>query len=1154
MLRLLGKDKTPLGLLVNCKDICIEGDLKTGLKNLSFNFPITNDLANKIQAECYIQTEDYEFVIKEVNKEDNEWFSIYAKANTEALTGKPYLNFVALESKAADIIRLALGVDTGWTVEEVHSITKRRTIRKETGSTFDIINDVIKVFMIEVEFDTLNKKVKIYNKRGTDKGAYFINTLNLKKLSQQSNTYDFYTRLIPIGKDGLTIASVNGGKDYIDNFQYSNKITTQYWIDKRYTDATALLEDARAKLDEISKPIVSYSAEVLTFNTPIALGDTITLIDNIKEIREVQRVVKFKEYPMTPEKNSIEIANRTLSFSEQQAALDAAAQIVGDITTDSGAIDGSKIEGLATVDTQIEDGSITVNKLAANSVSAEKIVAGAITSDKILAGAITASKIEAGAITANSAIIAEGAIGTAQIGRAAITRAQIADAAVDNSKIDIAAISTAQIQDLAVGTAQIKDAAISNAKIGDLEINTAKIADAAITNAKINDLSADKITAGDISTDRLKANTISAINASLGSATIDSAKIGDIEAEKIKTGDLSADVMKTNSIDAINANIGSATINSAKIGDLSADKIKTGDLSADRIKAGVITAINTSTETALIGSAKIGDIDASKITTGTLRADIIASGSIDADKISTEAFSAISATAGALVANDITAGKIKIGDANIVDGTISGAKISQATITNAQIADATIESAKIKEINASKINAGTLDTSKINICSTSGKLTISDNTITIKDNQETPKTRVQMGLDAQGNYGIYVLNADGVAIFDSDKGVLAPEGLNSDVITTDKIRDEAVSPQKIQINELWANEGFIGNFQATNIDASQIRTGKITGERIDIAGLVSFESLSPEFKKTFSVEGDKTYVNGGMIATNTIKANSIDLLSGITVKGEDGQDTFAIGNDGKVKVNGLLQSSNFEEGKSGYRINTDGTAEFNQAIVRGFVDLSKAGISNDGNSEQSVRIWAGASYEDRNNAPFKVYQNGDVFAANGTFTGVLNGTLGSGDVRINDNKISIVEEGTETEKIIISVGQTTLNGNVAFGSNNVSFLNTDKKLILNSTDFTVNTSKDVFTVNKSGGVSIQGKSGGSHNINSATSGSLVFDSVGNQGTDGDFNFTRKDGAEKCKVNVEGNLSVGDRLSSSTYPLEQRWQTSGTYEGLGFYVI
>ena len=119
MLRLLGKDKTPLGLLVNCKDICIESDLKTGLKNLSFSYPITDKLANKIQGECYIQTADYEFVVKEVNKESNDWFNVFAKPNIETLSGKPHLHFEGLESKAADIIRLALGTDTGWTVQEV---------------------------------------------------------------------------------------------------------------------------------------------------------------------------------------------------------------------------------------------------------------------------------------------------------------------------------------------------------------------------------------------------------------------------------------------------------------------------------------------------------------------------------------------------------------------------------------------------------------------------------------------------------------------------------------------------------------------------------------------------------------------------------------------------------------------------------------------------------------------------------------------------------------------------------------------------------------------------------------------------------------------------------------------------------------------------
>ena len=61
-----------------------------------------------------------------------------------------------------------------------------------------------------------------------------------------------------------------------------------------------------------------------------------------------------------------------------------------------------------------------------------------------------------------------------------------------------------------------------------------------------------------------------------------------------------------------------------------------------------------------------------------------------------------------------------------------------------------------------------------------------------------------------------------------------------------------------------------------------------------------------------------------MIATNTIKADKIDLLSGLTVNGADGKPVFAIGKvDGKdgvgtVEINGWLHSSNYVKGKSGY--------------------------------------------------------------------------------------------------------------------------------------------------------------------------------------------------------------------------------------------
>lgn len=63
--------------------------------------------------------------------------------------------------------------------------------------------------------------------------------LNLRKISLKSDTYDFYTRIYPIGKDGITPEWLTG-KDYIDNFQYSSKIKAYVWKDERYTNTTKI--------------------------------------------------------------------------------------------------------------------------------------------------------------------------------------------------------------------------------------------------------------------------------------------------------------------------------------------------------------------------------------------------------------------------------------------------------------------------------------------------------------------------------------------------------------------------------------------------------------------------------------------------------------------------------------------------------------------------------------------------------------------------------------------------------------------------------------------------------------------------------------------------------------------------------------------------
>lgn len=67
----------------------------------------------------------------------------------------------------------------------------------------------------------------------------------------------------------------------------------------------------------------------------------------------------------------------------------------------------------------------------------------------------------------------------------------------------------------------------------------------------------------------------------------------------------------------------------------------------------------------------------------------------------------------------------------------------------------------------------------------------------------------------------------------------------------------------------------------------------------------------------------------------------------------------------------------------------------NGIITSGTIQLgdpnytAKAGITGAGTTEQSVRIWAGSGETDKNNAPFRVQQDGTMYASRGVFGGLI---------------------------------------------------------------------------------------------------------------------------------------------------------------------
>ena len=325
LLELYDRNHKKLANLTGIKSPHIQRTLEYGDETLDFSYPTSGPWLAQLLAECYIRTDRQEYVVKAVEKSSaSAWRKVSCALNIEELEGTPFEDFETVEQTVQAAAEFALE-GTSWVVEADADITKKRTIRKEDDTTaWEVVKQIVITYRVELEIDAVNKRLKFHTRRGQDRGAYFIERLNLRSLGVKTSSYGFYTRLIPIGKDGLHLW--RDGKNYIENHQYSDKVITSIWRDERYTVTAALLEDAQARLDEASTPARAYTAELVDLAAQsdkynalaYDLGDAVLLVSEKTDEREKQRIVKLDEYPDDPLANKAELSNVKQTFAQLQ--------------------------------------------------------------------------------------------------------------------------------------------------------------------------------------------------------------------------------------------------------------------------------------------------------------------------------------------------------------------------------------------------------------------------------------------------------------------------------------------------------------------------------------------------------------------------------------------------------------------------------------------------------------------------------------------------------------------------------------------------------------------------------------------------------------------------------------------------------------------
>ncbi|MFL1471501.1 phage tail spike protein [Paraclostridium bifermentans] len=578
MLQLRDIHKKKIAGLTEYKNLYIESELQSGDKTLCFSYPKKANFHSDIVEECYIDTKENQYIVKEKNV-GSEYTSFKCILNLEELEGQPFERYASEEQTIDKALALALA-GTGWIVGKCN-LKKRRTVRISNCSSLDIIKEIKKTYRCDLVFNTLTKTIDVYESLGEDKGAYFIDSLNLKDLSIQGNSYDYYTRIIPIGKDDLRISSINNGKDYVENYQYSNKIKTFYWKDERYTVVENLKEDASAKLEELSKPYRSYSAEILNLAKlndkyknilDFKLGDNITLISKENKFREKQRIVKIIEHPDEHELDTVELANTTLSFEETQTQFQEAADTVDNITTDNGTIDGSTVDNIETK--QISDFEANVIKVTNLTVVNAKIH-NLEAQNVNITGKLTAVEATIGTLNSNLATIDKltvthsAYIADLQASKVSITQLEAVNATIQvlegnvsnfetslSKKASIEQLNATNviIVELQAKKANIDDLNATNAIITELKATKADIKDLQATNANITNLSSDlanikTLVNGNLSSENIQAGGITSDKLTIANGFITNAMIANLDVSKVNAGDISTSKFRIKSDD-----------------------------------------------------------------------------------------------------------------------------------------------------------------------------------------------------------------------------------------------------------------------------------------------------------------------------------------------------------------------------------------------------------------------------------------------------------------------------------------------------------------------------------------------------------------------------------------------------------------------------
>lgn len=324
-------------VLENAFDIIVTGEVN-GSDILEFKLPFHDAKRNALENEKQVQIVNDIYRIRTLTdnkgEDGNTITSVYAEAAFYDLAFSSKKDTADFNADTAEIPMAYALKGTGWGVGTV-TVRTKRTWQCTEKNALSILRQVQTIHGGDLVFDCPNRLVHLLTFGGKDTGALFAYRKNLKTIQRVVDTRSLVTRLYAYGKDGMTFASINNGKEYVESYEFTSEVRVSTLDCSNFTNPYQMLEFANLRLAEYAQPRISYVLSAMDLSALTGyeheawdLGDIVTVDDRDLNLSVKTRIVRRQYNLQEPWNTVLELSTTLRELGDSSAQWDKAADML----------------------------------------------------------------------------------------------------------------------------------------------------------------------------------------------------------------------------------------------------------------------------------------------------------------------------------------------------------------------------------------------------------------------------------------------------------------------------------------------------------------------------------------------------------------------------------------------------------------------------------------------------------------------------------------------------------------------------------------------------------------------------------------------------------------------------------------------------------